>query len=658
MSLEQRLREFPGQGLKQSAGVLFCGPCKEILPNIKGSIKDHVTRKKHADNLVKYHEKFGDDEEVKQFLSDHFKVNPDESGSRSSEEEHLYRYRCVETFLSTGTPLARVDKFRPLLVRTGISLTDSSHLAKTYIPRVEEREISLLTSEFADSYVGIHFDGTTRLGEAICLTGRKCSLDFELATRLLQVKTTEKHTTSAQLASLITKRLGELGIAPELTINTSRDSASTNGAACKLMLANPLINAANTLCISHTISNAGDHIIMPTLLEFTTPWLELVGGRDPHQGAKNLWKSMVAPQTVPGYSQVRWWSKAEIWFVMAENFSRLQPFVRLLLDRAIGDATTTKMANLLRDRSAALQLELAAILDVRVLVRTTYALEGDRLEILLVYRRIEELRALGRAIAANQDCVLPNVDAVLRATVKLEKGLEISKAFPGQGTFKAKVISSELCDSTLYPGRERMAYRVRFPSDGQEEDLEEEEIRPLIFTLDMPERKRMADALAKGFEYLETRITGMCDEIYDCSEMYNLCRLIQIFDPAFAVQFATPQMVDDLTNVKPLGALADISMMKSQMPVYLTRCARFTVNTSDVEAFSDSVLEWWHRNTDEKISAWAHAARIVFAISPNSASCERVFSLMKNMFGDQQMSSLADYLQAALMLSYNGRKVG
>jgi hypothetical protein len=170
------------------------------------------------------------------------------------------------------------------------------------------------------------------------------------------------------------------------------------------MLANPLINAANTLCISHTISNAGDHIIMPTLLEFTTPWLELVGGRDPHQGAKNLWKSMVAPQTVPGYSQVRWWSKAEIWFVMAENFSRLQPFVRLLLDRAIGDATTTKMANLLRDRSAALQLELAAILDVRVLVRTTYALEGDRLEILLVYRRIEELRALGRAIAANQDC--------------------------------------------------------------------------------------------------------------------------------------------------------------------------------------------------------------------------------------------------------------
>ena len=48
----------------------------------------------------------------------------------------------------------------------------------------------------------------------------------------------------------------------------------------------------------------------------------------------------------------------------------------------------------------------------------------------------------------------------------------------------------------------------------------------------------------------------------------------------------------------------------------------------------------------------------MFAISPNSASCERVFSLLKNLFGDAQMSSLADYVQAALMLNYNGRVVG
>ena len=51
-------------------------------------------------------------------------------------------------------------------------------------------------------------------------------------------------------------------------------------------------------------------------------------------------------------------------------------------------------------------------------------------------------------------------------------------------------------------------------------------------------------------------------------------------------------------------------------------------------------------------------AKIIFAIAPNSASCERVFALLKSMFGDQQMASLADYIQTALMLRYNKRAVG
>jgi len=48
---------------------------------------------------------------------------------------------------------------------------------------------------------------------------------------------------------------------------------------------------------------------------------------------------------------------------------------------------------------------------------------------------------------------------------------------------------------------------------------------------------------------------------------------------------------------------------------------------------------------DERGGAWA-------------ASCERVFALLKNLFGEQQLSALADYIQAALMLNYNDRHVG
>ena len=59
-----------------------------------------------------------------------------------------------------------------------------------------------------------------------------------------------------------------------------------------------------------------------------------------------------------------------------------------------------------------------------------------------------------------------------------------------------------------------------------------------------------------------------------------------------------------------------------------------------------------------RFPAWALAARIVFAISPNSATCERVFSLLERLFDEEQRSSLADMIQAALMLVYNERRVG
>ena len=74
-------------------------------------------------------------------------------------------------------------------------------------------------------------------------------------------------------------------------------------------------------------------------------------------------------------------------------------------------------------------------------------------------------------------------------------------------------------------------------------------------------------------------------------------------------------------------------------------------------AFTEQVLKWWATN-GSKFPAWAEAAQIVFAFSPNSAAAERVFSLLKLMFGDQQTTALADIIQSALMLRYNKRPVG
>ena len=112
-----------------------------------------------------------------------------------------------------------------------------------------------------------------------------------------------------------------------------------------------------------------------------------------------------------------------------------------------------------------------------------------------------------------------------------------------------------------------------------------------------------------------------------------------------------------MAAIRPLGEHDLLSAMKTELPAYVAAAQTATFDTSDVSLYTEQVLSWWAAHA-ASLPVWAKAARIVFAISPNSASCERVFSLLKNMFGEEQMVVLADYISAALMLRYNKRSVG
>jgi hypothetical protein len=211
----------------------------------------------------------------------------------------IFRYRTVETFISAGVSLKICDVFRPLLQRAGFTLTHSSHLA-IYIPKIEAAEMKLLNSEIKEMYVAIAFDGTSRLGEAINITGRWCSLDFRLVQRLIDFYTVAAHVNNGALAAHVVDIVSMQRQIPVLhLIGISRDSVSVNGAACRrLQVVYPA--AADILCICHTLCHVGEHFELTTLGAFMTPWLELVGGHGAHYGAKRLWKETVSPTTVPG----------------------------------------------------------------------------------------------------------------------------------------------------------------------------------------------------------------------------------------------------------------------------------------------------------------------------------------------------------------------
>mmetsp|Transcript_17230 Transcript_17230/g.51583 ORF Transcript_17230/g.51583 Transcript_17230/m.51583 type:complete len:105 (-) Transcript_17230:120-434(-) len=97
-----------------------------------------------------------------------------------------------------------------------------------------------------------------------------------------------------------------------------------------------------------------------------------------------------------------------------------------------------------------------------------------------------------------------------------------------------------------------------------------------------------------------------------------------------------------------------------ELPAYLTAVAGVVIDHTEGKkdhSFTKQVLHWWAVN-GTKFPAWAEAAQIVFCFTPNSAAAERVFSMLKLMFGDQQMEALADIIQSALMLRINQRSVG
>ena len=103
-------------------------------------------------------------------------------------------------------------------------------------------------------------------------------------------------------------------------------------------------------------------------------------------------------------------------------------------------------------------------------------------------------------------------------------------------------------------------------------------------------------------------------------------------------------MVEQSLSSIPFFSSEIISRLKEELPDYLARAADTSADISP--------LEWWKRNASD-LPHWAEATRKILLLQPSSAAAERVFSLLQNLFGEQQDNSLQDYIECSLMLQYN-----
>ena len=89
----------------------------------------------------------------------------------------------------------------------------------------------------------------------------------------------------------------------------------------------------------------------------------------------------------------------------------------------------------------------------------------------------------------------------------------------------------------------------------------------------------------------------------------------------------------------------DVDGLILELPQYLA--ASSGVHATDI-------LDWWKRHK-EALPRWSREAAKICLCKPSSAAAERVFSLLKASFSNQQQSELEDYIETSLMLQYNGR---
>lgn len=453
----QRVSEFPEESLTVSAGEVMCRACSRSLFNKHSTIDGHVKGAKHIRNLADWNARGGEDIQVKHRLVEYYKSHPNEVCSSLDGDTLLFRYRLTECLLHAGIALGKADFLRPLLERCGQSMTAATHL-KVLVPKIEEDELSRIRHEVKGQYVSLVFDGTTRVGEATAMVMRWCNSNFSVVQRLVMLTTTLKHMDAKEMGRLLTEHVMlELKTRSDQVVCMTRDSCSTNGLASRRMRI-LLTSAEDILCVCHTLNHVGDHFQLPQLDPFLTSWIGLIYSSPT---AKAIWKQLLGINaSVVGYSAVRWYAKAEIVMQIAQNFPLISEALTAFEEKGVGQAHRTRLRELYDQHHDHIELQCAAILDMRPVVATTYELEGDRLEILLAYERIEALRQLGRTIESKGP--LPNVDALLQKRIQVGIGTKIRKEWPGQGMFDGEVVD-EFDDlvSTLYPdGREVRGFQV------------------------------------------------------------------------------------------------------------------------------------------------------------------------------------------------------
>ncbi|KAK3742871.1 hypothetical protein QZH41_007769 [Actinostola sp. cb2023] len=144
-----------------------------------------------------------------------------------------------------------------------------------------------------------------------------------------------------------------------------------------------------------------------------------------------------------------------------------------------------------------------------------------------------------------------------------------------------------------------------------------------------------------GLQFYQRKFS---QEFYDIVRAFRSARLccpvqVQQLHPTVA-------SVEELRKFSFLDDDGIIQGLTAELPRYMAIADGTALETEEEK------LLWWSRN-EATLPNWSSAVKKVLLVQPSSASAERVFSLMKNFFGNQQDAALEETVEASVMLRYN-----
>ena len=134
------------------------------------------------------------------------------------------------------------------------------------------------------------------------------------------------------------------------------------------------------------------------------------------------------------------------------------------------------------------------------------------------------------------------------------------------------------------------------------------------------------------FQQLSTNMKGPLETFKD-AQLFSLSKLNEMNQSVNAI--------DSLCSFRFLSPF--IPGLKEEFPQYIAL-------TEDIDSSYDHLF--FSNRHEANLPNWSKAVKSVLLVQPFSGASERIFSLLRNSFGERQNLSLQDYIEASLMLQY------